>query len=212
MMPIEGKTPDEPDTAQTLFLARSGGDDATSQLVRRFDPALFAAAKMLSGPTLQRDCEPEDLVMEVWVVALSKLPSLELPDDNPGRTFMAFLARTLRYQVNARLRKQYRRMSPGARIEPITSPSRLPDAVTTVTGSVSQRESRQAVADLLETLSPDDRQLVVLHGIEGYPYAEIAPAFGVSSGALAIRYHRALATLRESPMGRQLAPEILEAE
>lgn len=49
----------------------------------------------------------------------------------------------------------------------------------------------------MDTLKPIERQIVYLHGAEGFSMAEIAVAIGLTENAVKLRAHRAYASLRK---------------
>ncbi|MES1227990.1 MAG: RNA polymerase sigma factor [Armatimonadota bacterium] len=66
--------------------------------------------------------------------------------------------------------------------------------------NVIERESlRQALA----TLSPEHREVVVMHEVEGLRYAEIAAILGVPEGTVKSRLHHAFLNLRQALRGGQ---------
>lgn len=201
---MDGERPTETaagETSRRLREAVGGDAAAVSWLVERFDPVLFAAACHQLGPALRRHFDPHDLVMDVWAVALRRLPELDLADAPGGRRFVAFLSASMRNVVNELLRRSARL---GVTAPPV-SEDEAPASVTSVTGRISHRELRERFASVLEELPDVDREIVVLRGLEQLPYEEIARVVDVAPGALAARFHRALERLR-----RKLPESMLE--
>ncbi len=66
----------------------------------------------------------------------------------------------------------------------------------------SKDESMQKVRDALKTLPDFDRELVVLRFFEDMQFDEISKILGKNSGALRVRIHRVLETLRENLEGK----------
>ena len=62
---------------------------------------------------------------------------------------------------------------------------------------VVAEEHKGAVWATLDALSADDREIMVLRGIEGLPHKEVAARVGDSPENVAVRYHRLLRRLRE---------------
>ena len=62
-------------------------------------------------------------------------------------------------------------------------------------GSLSRELEREEFARLLERLSPDFAEALLLHDLEGLKYREIAEILGVAPGTIMSRIHRARATL-----------------
>lgn len=57
-------------------------------------------------------------------------------------------------------------------------------------------DDRRALMHALESLSPEDRMLIILHDVEGIPHREIAETLGLGHGAVRMRAVRARAALR----------------
>ena len=80
----------------------------------------------------------------------------------------------------------------------------LPDELSNPTGigTVEQADLRRTIYSALGKLSPRVRVVVMLALVEQEPYEEIAKALGISVGAVKVRVHRGVKTLR-----RQLSQE-----
>lgn len=135
------------------------------------------------GPALRRDLEVEDLVQEVWVRAMLN----ERSDDaaNP-RMWLLAIARNVVLEV---LRASGRRPQALA-VAADGSPIELADEVTSLTRALARDELRQRFFAELDALDEDSRQLVVQHGLEGRPLAQIAARLGISPGAAHKRWQR----------------------
>lgn len=65
-------------------------------------------------------------------------------------------------------------------------------------GAVDERlDARRKVAQALETLPPSQREVMILHAVEGLTGEEIAAALGMKANAVWVRLSRARATLRK---------------
>ncbi len=58
-------------------------------------------------------------------------------------------------------------------------------------------ESLSELADALETLSEEERRIIVLHYNDGLPLTEIASKLNISYGMVKIRHNKALAALKK---------------
>ena len=58
-------------------------------------------------------------------------------------------------------------------------------------------EEKAAVKALLEVLSEEERQIVMLHAVAGLKNREIASLLGVSLGTVLSKYHRAIKKISE---------------
>jgi RNA polymerase sigma-70 factor (ECF subfamily) len=66
---------------------------------------------------------------------------------------------------------------------------------------LQQEQTAQHLETLLETLKPEQRQLILLHDVEGYTLTELESILGTPIGTLKSRLHRTRANLREKLSG-----------
>jgi RNA polymerase sigma-70 factor (ECF subfamily) len=93
----------------------------------------------------------------------------------------------------AMLRRRRKHPAVAGRIE-------LSDQVSATSSQPSAQggtEARLDLASMLETLSPEHRQVIVLREVEGLSYEEMAATLGVPRGTVESRLHRARAELRQ---------------
>ncbi len=171
------------------------GDDADAELIRRIgrgDEAAFRAlvdrhARYLYGiaASLTNVTDAEDVVQETFAAVLTA----RFRGESAVRTW---LVQILVRQAAMHRRKRRRPMASldagagsGAE-EPARSASPIAGA-----------EAKLDLAAMLETLSPEHRQVIVLREVEQMSYDEIARSLGVPRGTVESRLHRARAELRE---------------
>lgn len=85
-----------------------------------------------------------------------------------------------------------RRIARQRRIEP----SQVPLIETASVDDADRLVNRRALQDALAKLSPEHRDVVLLHEIEGLTYDEISTVLGVPSGTVKSRLHHAFQHLR----------------
>jgi len=138
--------------------------------------------------------DAEDVVQETLLRAYLSLTQLRDPSRFGG--WLAGIALNLA-RMTLRRRAAYARAL--ARVAPSPARLELPE----------EREVLQLVRDSLELLPPGERQVVVLHYVEGLSCEEIAVLLDRSPGAVRVRLHRARARLREelAPLASQ-EPEV----
>jgi RNA polymerase sigma-70 factor (ECF subfamily) len=126
----------------------------------------------------------DDLFQDGLVIALTRFADLR-----DHAAFRAWLYRILINTYRSRMRLRWWR-----RLAPLTEPleSSLPG---------DDPGERYAARRWLErgfrALTSEDRTLVALHELEGWPLADLAAVYGKSEGALAARLARARKKLRE---------------
>jgi RNA polymerase sigma factor (sigma-70 family) len=67
--------------------------------------------------------------------------------------------------------------------------------------NLERRESEQRVRRALQSLTPEQREAILLSRYQGLSYAEIAQIAGCSEGAVKTRVFRAMETLKKTLMG-----------
>lgn len=77
-----------------------------------------------------------------------------------------------------------------------------PAATGEASEMASMSEQAQMAQEALLRLEEEQRQIIVLHDVNGCSYAEIAEILGCASGTVKSRLHRARMRLRRAVMGR----------
>lgn len=163
-------------------------------IVSRFTPLLLAQACYRLGPELRVLQEPEDLVNDTWLTAIPKLVQLD-PEERTTPAVLQFLTTTLSNLAANLARKQLRRR----RNAPVAADRELEDVAADHTGIVTRvvrQEAHRELTAVLEQMEERDRAVIVLRGIEQLPGKTVGIALGISEGAVAMRYQRALERLR----------------
>jgi RNA polymerase sigma-70 factor (ECF subfamily) len=149
----------QPQIADLVARARRGEASAYGELVRRHLRAAFAVALAVLG----RPADADDVAQEAFVVALEKLDDCR----EPAR-FSGWLLQIVRNRASHALDKRKLREPAGEVAELAAHPS---------VGDVVLR-GRLLVA--LATLQPIQREVVLLHDLDGWTHAEIADALGLT--------------------------------
>lgn len=171
-MPIGDRFP------QVLAAARAGADWAWAELYEAYAPHLL---RFIAG---QGAHEPEDCLGECFVQLVRNLPRFS-GDEPAFRAWLFLLARN-------RVVDEWR----AARRRPAAPSGDAVTARTVAEPADAGIAARGAVADLLTTLAPDQRAVVVLRVLEGFSVAETARILRRSAGAIRVLQHRALKKLR----------------
>jgi RNA polymerase sigma-70 factor (ECF subfamily) len=184
-----------PDDRALLERIRGGGHDgelAFRSLVDRHARYLFAVARSMTP----RNEDAEDLVQDTLAAALQALASFR--GESQVRTWLvAILVR----RAAMMRRTQGRRIRPQS-MSVVTDPE---PAATSSQGASSRppgaeaaaTDARLDVAKMLEALSDEHRQVIVLRELEGMSYEQIATTLGVPRGTVESRLFRAREELRK---------------
>lgn len=205
------------DGLTTQHVQRAKGGDATSVgwLVERLSPWLLVQARYRLSKGLAHLCEPEDLIQDVWMIALPKLPSLSERDGRSTPVLVRFLSTTLLYRLQDMIEKDLvrrKRQQPTGSSDSSGSwdSHELSASVTGALTRLVKREQLEQLEQAIALLDPRDRELVILRGIEQNSHREIGVLLGTSENASAVGYHRALQKLR-SRLGEDLTSDLLSA-
>jgi RNA polymerase sigma-70 factor (ECF subfamily) len=190
-------TSPRPDGEPTLDIVRAvrAGDRARfAELYERIAPALYAWTSLRIRSTLRGRVDPEDVLQEVWCKALAECASFE-----PERTtFRAWIFTVARHVLLRAIEAQERADRARSIEAEASSPSRafaLADEATSVSRRMARDESLRRFLVEAERLESDDRLLLILCGLEGRKFDELAPTLGLSRDAVAKRWQRLRAKL-----------------
>ena len=168
---------DGPGDAELLRRSYDGDQAAFRTLVDRHARYLTGVGMALTGNL----ADAEDIVQETFVAALTS----RFRGEAKVRTWLVQIL-VRRSAMLRRSRKRERGSPPmkgeGERSRP---------------SEVGGTDARLDLAQMLEGLTPDQRQVIVLRELEGMTYEEMAAALHVPRGTVESRLHRARAALKE---------------
>jgi RNA polymerase sigma-70 factor (ECF subfamily) len=185
----------DPGEKQLVDLARAGDQDAFAELFRRSRAQIEAVGReIFRGPGPEADLE--DFCSDVWLLALKYLGSFR-----GDCMFSTWIVQIAKHRVLAILQ---RRAQPKNGDDWLVYQS---DDTSTEQweGEYSAGEDRRMEAaaansdvhSLMEIISPNYRELVQLHHLEGYTESEIAHRTGLTLQAVRGRLSRAMVQLRK---------------
>lgn len=173
---------------------RSGDESAFHQLVDRYAEYLFGVACSLTGNA----ADAEDVVQETFAGAFRGAGSFR-----EAASIKTWLLRILMRQCARIYRSAWKR-----RVIPLHDEQSMngdgtsrADQAVSVPPQQTQVDHRVDVMEMLQTLSPEHREVIVLRELEGLSYSEMATALGVPQGTVESRLHRARSELREKYRG-----------
>jgi RNA polymerase sigma-70 factor (ECF subfamily) len=193
---------DHLDPERMLALARAGDDAARGALLEAFRGYLLLLARLQVGRRLRGKADPSDLVQETFLEAHRDF-------DRFQGTTEAELAAWLRRVLASNLTDFARRFA-GCRRDVLLErqveheldrSSRALDGALVARGSspsqkAARRERAVRLADALERLPADYREVLVLRHLEGLSFPEAARRLGRSLDGVKNLWARALRRLR----------------
>jgi RNA polymerase sigma-70 factor, ECF subfamily len=176
--------------------ALAGETGAFEELVRcHLRSAHAVALGVLANPA-----DAEDVCQDAFLTALEKLEECREPD-----RFAGWLLRIVRNRALDLLESRARRE--GEPLERVAETASADDP-----GRDAERsELRERLLSALGGLPQTQREVVLLHDLEGWRHREIAELLGTSEGAVRVRLHEARRRLRaalernpggEDPVGK----------
>ena len=160
--------------------AQAGDGQAFGVLVDRYMRAAYAVSLSVTG--LHDDAE--DAAQEAFMVALERLDDCRTPD-----RFAGWLMTIVRNRARNLVRREVLRdtdMVP----ESAASRGLMPDK------AAEHSELQERLGSALRRLSQIQREIVLLHDLEGWRHREIAEHLGIPSGTVRSHLHFARKSLR----------------
>jgi RNA polymerase sigma-70 factor (ECF subfamily) len=139
------------------------------------------------GPYESRHCSADDVAQEVCLAVVTALPSYVLS----GRSFGAFVYGIAAHKVTDAFRALGR-----DRTDPTAEPPDGPDLEDGPEQRALAAESSEQLGELLQLLTPRQRNVVNLRISLGLTAEETAEAIASTPGAVRVTQHRALDRLR----------------
>lgn len=154
----------DPSDAVLVAHARRGDPAAFDALVRRHYRAAYAVALAVLG----RQADAEDVCQDGWVRALERIEDCREPE-----RFLFWLLQIVRNR--ARNYVDYRRVRATEPLEPEVAAGREDPGK-----DLDDARLRARLEEALAELSEVQREIVLLHDLEGWSHREIAGMLGVS--------------------------------
>jgi RNA polymerase sigma-70 factor, ECF subfamily len=180
MTPVSSTEARHLSDASLVRQAQRGNLDAFSALVRRYQRAAYLLAL---GVTRHPE-NAEDVAQESFLVALDRLDECR----DPAR-FAGWFTTIVKNRARNMVRRESLRETESIDALPMSGgddPYR----------STVRAELRDQLADALGELSPLQRQVVLLHDLEGWKHREIGERLGMPAGTVRSHLHFARRRLR----------------
>ena len=184
-----------PPDGELVRKAREGDEQAFCALVERYERPAYAVALSVTG----RHEDAQDAAQESFLVALARLDECRSPE-----RFGGWLMTIVRNRSKNLVRRESLRATdevpPGTRSRVPT-----PDRIT------ETRELRGLLKQALNALPEVQRQIVLLHDLEGWKHREIADRLDLPCGTVRSHLHFARKALRNALQGVPGVPDMMRA-
>jgi len=171
--------------------AREGDNGAFGTLVSRYMRAAYAVSRSVTGGHQ----DAEDAVQEAFIVALERLEECRSPDRFAG-WFLTIVRNRSRNLVRREILRDTEDVPKGA-----ADTGRTPEQVR------EQTELQERLQSALQRLPQVQREIVLLHDLEGWKHREIAERLELPSGTIRSHLHFARKALRSDRVLSELRLE-----
>jgi RNA polymerase sigma-70 factor (ECF subfamily) len=199
----------KPDPETLLRLARAGDKEALGLLLEMYRPYLTLLARVQIGRRLRGKADASDVVQDAFLGAHRDFCQFRGATEGEFLAWLrhvlaSVLANFVRHYKGTKQRDVRLERELAAELE--QSSCALDRGLVAAASSPSRQAERceQAVliAEALDRLANDDRELLVLRHLEGLSFPEVAQRMGCALNSVKKRWPRALMRLRQAFEGQ----------
>jgi RNA polymerase sigma-70 factor (ECF subfamily) len=194
-----------PEIVDLLALARQGDGQALGQLVERYRNYLFLLARVQIGRRIQGKLDVADVVQETFLEVHRGIGQFRGQSE---QQFLAWLRQILVGILANQVRRYFGTKRRDVRLErelqddldrsSVYLGSHLIAAQSSPSAQASRREQAVLLADAMEQLPEDYREVIILRQLEGLTFPQVASRMGRSEDSVKNLWARSLARLRRS--------------
>jgi RNA polymerase sigma-70 factor, ECF subfamily len=183
--------------ADLVRYALTGERDAFAEIYRRYHTVVYRFARMMSGS----QTIAEDVTQDTFTTLLRDLERYE-PDRGALSTYLYGVARNI---TRARLRRECRfvRLELTEDSEPLSE--RDPSA------AFEQSQARMRLRQIIAELPSRYREVIILCGLHGLSYAEVAVILGTPVGTVRSRLSRGRRAIADRVRELEGSPAVIPA-
>lgn len=171
-------------TRQNRFRAKAlrGGKDAREREFEQLYRESYAIVYNYVRYRMSDQAAVEDIVAEAFLLAARSFDRFD-PTRAKFSTWVTTIA------VNC-MRSYYRK------VKPMVDLADIPDSILSTSGGQDEVDDKELVLQLLDALSPEERELVVMKYRDGKRNVDIADELDMNASTVATKLAKALATMR----------------
>lgn len=196
---------DRSDQDNLLTLARQGDGDALGRLFDGYRRYLKLLARLQIGEEQQAKIDASDVVQQTFLEALHDFATFRGTSE---KELMNWLRRILAANLADHVHRYHGRQRRDIQLErslneqldrsSVALDRNLIANQTTPSQSVVRREQAVILADALDQLPEDYREVLVLRHLKGHKFSQVARRMGRTEGSVYQLWARALAQLRRA--------------
>ncbi len=189
-----------------LDAARNGDETALAALVERYRDRLERMVGLRMDRRLQGRVDPADVVQDAYLAVRGKFPQYSA---DPRLPFFLWLRLEVgqklvdlhRFHLGAQMRDAGQEVSlhrgPLPQVTSLSLAEHLLGKLTSASKAAMRAEMKIRVQEALNSMDPNDREVLVLRHFEELSNAETAEVLGIKPSAAVNRYVRALKRLKD---------------
>ncbi|HVE92704.1 MAG TPA: RNA polymerase sigma factor [Actinomycetota bacterium] len=182
---IVGSDKPSPLTTEAVAAACRGDSDGIVAVYRALSDPIYAYLLR----NTRNEAWAADLTADVFLDVIESAHKFKGTPDN----FRGWVFRIARNTMLDHFRKQSRRRHD--QLEQAADSGHLPAAAADTESEALEHVERARILEVVEGLSPDQRDVVMLRLVADLPIAEVAEILGKKEGAVKALQHRAMATM-----------------
>jgi RNA polymerase sigma-70 factor (ECF subfamily) len=187
-----------------LEALRRGDAGVADQILAHYRPWLHLLARLQTDARIQRKFDPSDIVQQTLLEAGRDLHQFRGSTDAELAVWLRqILAHVLAHEMRRYRGTQRRDLDREVSIDQqLTESSRrlvdmLAGSATSPSEHALRNERERLLAEVLDRLPPDYREVIVLRSLQNLPHKEVAERMSRPVGAVRMLWARALTRLRE---------------
>jgi RNA polymerase sigma-70 factor (ECF subfamily) len=197
---------DTPSDDDLLDAARNGDEGALATLVERHRGRLERMVALRMDRRLQGRVDPADVVQEAYLAVRGKFPQYSADSRMPFFLWLRLevgqkLVDLHRFHLGTQMRDAGQEVSlhRGAlpQVTSLSLAEHLLGKLTTASHAAMRAELKIRVQEALNSMDPNDREVLILRHFEELSNAEAAAVLGIKPSAAVNRYVRALKRLKD---------------
>jgi RNA polymerase sigma-70 factor (ECF subfamily) len=191
---------------ELLDAAKSGDEGALAILIERHRDRLERTVRLRMDRRLQGRVDPADVVQDAYLAVRSKFPQYGADPHMPFFLWLRLevgqkLVDVHRFHLGTKMRDAGQEVSlhRGAlpQVTSLSLAEHLLGKLTTASHAAMRVELKIRVQEALNTMDPQDREMLILRHFEELSNAEAAQVLGIKPSAAVNRYVRALKRLKD---------------
>ncbi len=186
---------------------KQGDRERFEELFDRIAPALYSWAGLRLPEKLHKEVEAEDVVQEVWRRALVRFRDFD-PERARFRSWIFGIGKNVLMEVFKSVRGGTVR--PSDHTASVFRPEDIPTEATAVSQRVARDLQLKEFNARVQALDPEDRELLILRGLEELSHEQIAVHLGINEDAAQKRWVRLRDRLRQQGLPEGVIETVLQ--